>query len=317
MHPEITVVIPTRDRWHMLSRTLPGVLRQEGVDLEAVVVDDGSRDGTADQLARLDDERLRYVSHPTPEGVARARNSGINEARGAWVAFLDDDDLWAPRKLRTQLDTATRLGARFVYCSAVVVDGALNVLLDAPAPGPTDLLPRLLSVSLIPAGPSNVIVERGLLRELGGFDERLASLADWDLWIRLAARTTAAVCPETLVAYVEHGENMQRGGLEIREREFLYMAEKHRDLCERFGVAFGGPSLERSAARHQRLRGQRLASARTYLHASAKHREPALAARAVIALLGEPVTQLVRRLRGRALIARPDWLDFYPALRRT
>src|SRR3954468_2829862 len=104
--PEVTVVIPTRDAWDLLPATLTGALAQEEVALEVVVVDDGSRDGTAAGLAEWAraDPRLRVCRLEPSAGVGAARNAGIERARGEWLAFLDHDDLWAPRKLREQVD---------------------------------------------------------------------------------------------------------------------------------------------------------------------------------------------------------------------
>ena len=104
--PEVSVVIPTRDRSRLLGLTLHSVLWQRGVVVVVVVVDDGSTDDTAQTVAGLADPRVRLVRHDTAQGVSAARNRGITEAHGRWVAFLDDDDLWAPDKLACQLQAA-------------------------------------------------------------------------------------------------------------------------------------------------------------------------------------------------------------------
>ena len=96
---EVTVVVPTRNRAAMLRQALRSVAAQRGVDLEAVVVDDGSTDATPAVVTAIGDRRLRLVRHQRPQGVSTARNRGVAEARGRWVAFLDDDDVWAPEKL--------------------------------------------------------------------------------------------------------------------------------------------------------------------------------------------------------------------------
>src|SRR3954454_11717029 len=101
---EVTVVIPTKNRRKLLLRTLASVLGQEGVDLDVVVVDDGGADDAEATVARLQDVRLRVLRHDVSRGVSAARNTGLNAATSPFVAFLDDDDLWAPTKLRTQLD---------------------------------------------------------------------------------------------------------------------------------------------------------------------------------------------------------------------
>ena len=121
--PDVTVVLPTRDRWPLLSRALASVFAQEAVTLEVVVVDEDSTDETPRKLATIADERLRVVRNSPARGVAAARNRGIGEARGSWTAFLDDDDVWAPHKLRTQLEAAARPEVDLVYAGAVVIDG--------------------------------------------------------------------------------------------------------------------------------------------------------------------------------------------------
>ena len=104
---EVTVVIPTRDRGHLLPRSLRSALAQRDVTLEVVVVDDGSVPPAAHNkvVARVcaTDARVRVLRHMTPKGVSAARNSGIEAATGRWIAFLDDDDIWAPQKLASQL----------------------------------------------------------------------------------------------------------------------------------------------------------------------------------------------------------------------
>src|SRR6476659_2588711 len=143
--PEISVVIPTRNRWSLLSRTLTGALEQIDVDHEVVVVDDGSTDETPLGLTDIGDPRLRVVRHESGRGLPAARNSGISAARGRWVAFLDDDDLWSPVKLRLVLDVAGEANADFAYSAGLVVDQANQVLETWPAPDPAQVLDLLLT----------------------------------------------------------------------------------------------------------------------------------------------------------------------------
>jgi glycosyltransferase involved in cell wall biosynthesis len=304
--PEVTVVIPTRDRWELLSRALTGVLAQEEVVFEVVVVDDGSRDGTAGRVAGLGDGRVRCVSNPESLGVARARNRGIAEARGQWIAFLDDDDLWSPRKLTEQLAAMEEAGAAFVFSSAIVVDQS-GRLLRLQAPSPEGLVEGLLVRNMIPAGSSNVVARADLLRELGGFDDRLHSLADWDLWIRLARAGPAVRCTAFHLAYLEHAGSMHTGDLDAMRLEFALLAEKHRAACAAAEVRFGGALLERAVAGHLLAQGNRWAAARAFLAAAARHREPELAARAVGALLGRRVRTIARRAWDGTIDA-PEWL---------
>ena len=120
--PVVSVVVPTHDRRRLLVQTLGSILGQREVDLEVLVVDDGSRDGTAEVVAGLGDARVRLLRHDTPQGVAAARNRGIAEATGTWLAFCDDDDLWAPDKLARQLQAAHQTGRGWVYTGEVRID---------------------------------------------------------------------------------------------------------------------------------------------------------------------------------------------------
>jgi glycosyltransferase involved in cell wall biosynthesis len=205
----VCVVVPTHNRGRLLAQTLRTVLWQRDVDLEVVVVDDGSRDPevAAQVVADLADDRVQLVRNPVPTGVSAARNRGIDAARGSWVAFCDDDDLWAPDKLALQLAAARDTGRGWVYCGAVKIDLEQRVIGGLPPPTPEDVMARLWRVNPIPGGCSGVLVSTAVLREAGGFDRELVNLADWDLWMRLGATGPAASVPRPLVGYRIHPRN--------------------------------------------------------------------------------------------------------------
>lgn len=207
MAPEVSVVVPTRDRRELLSRTLGTVLRQRSVDLEAIVIDEGSSDGTRDTVTGLEDPRVRYFRNEVPTGVARARNRGLEEARGEWVAFVDDDDLWAPDKLVEQLVATRRADRPWAYAGAVKIDGGERLVGGRPPPQPEGVVQRLPRWNAVPGGCSGVIATRSLLQETGGFDPTLVNLADWDLWIRFVREAPPACAPRPLVGYRWHAGN--------------------------------------------------------------------------------------------------------------
>ena len=225
--PEVTVVIPTRDRWRFLRRALDAALRQEDVHAEVVVVDDGSTDETPRRLEELGDPRVRAIRVDDGRGVGAARNAGIAAACGEWIAFLDDDDIWSPRKLRTQLDALRAAGGGFAYTGAVLLDGSLAAVHVSPAPPPEGLLELTRAFNPIPAGSSNVLVHADLLRRVGLFDERLHQLADWELWIRLAGVGPAVACDEPLVGYVQHAGQMLLADTTDVFGELRYLDRKH------------------------------------------------------------------------------------------
>jgi glycosyltransferase involved in cell wall biosynthesis len=292
--PLVTVVIPTRDRWQMLSRTLRTVLTQD-VALEVVIVDDASVDETPLRLAEVRDPRVRTIRHDRSEGVARSRNDAIAEARAPWVAFLDDDDLWAPHKLRLQLEAVKAANAGWCWSASLAVDAELRPLYVTPSASPDDLERRLLRNNWV-SGPSGVMARTDLLRAVGGFDPALSAPADWDLWIRLAARAPGASVDEVLWAYVEHGANMLGGadGADVARPEFDLMVAKHGAAAERHGFRFGTTWWMRWVASRHRFAGRRFRAAATYLQAAISDRSPGDLLRAIGSLGGEGVWQRVR-----------------------
>jgi glycosyltransferase involved in cell wall biosynthesis len=218
MAPEVSVIVPTHERRGLLALTLRTVLWQQEVDLELIVVDDGSTDGTAEAVAGLGDRRIRVVRHDTPLGVSTARNDGIDVARGRWVAFLDDDDLWAPNKLAAQLAGVARSGAIWSYTGDVKIDDQDRIIGGRPPPSPSEVMATLPSWNLVPGGCSSVMADRSTVVSIGGFDRQLVNLADWDLWIRLGRKGRPDHVAEPLVAYRLHqGQSSSDVGLILKE----------------------------------------------------------------------------------------------------
>lgn len=300
--PEVTVVIPTRDRWAVLASCgLRAALLQQHVDLEVVVVDDGSGDETPERLAEIEDSRVRGLRHDVSEGVASARNAGIEAARAPWIAFLDDDDLWSPRKLRAQLDAVRSSDVAFVVTGVVVLDGNRSVAhVTRPAPITAgDLLER----NTVPAGSSNVLAPTDLVRAVGGFDEGLTYVADWDLWIRLALRGPVAVCAEPLVAYVRHGSGTTFSGRAAVD-EMRYFLAKH----DRTGVTADPAGFLSWVALQDRRAGKRRSAAGTLLRSGLAYRKPRHLVHAAAALVGLHRT----RPSPTSSHARPDGLPSEP-----
>jgi glycosyltransferase involved in cell wall biosynthesis len=315
---EVSVVIPTLNRWPLLERrALPSALAQEDVEFEVIVVDDGSTDQTPARLAEVADRRVRVVRHEHRQRLAAARNSGIAAARAGWVAFLDDDDVWAPDKLRRQLDAAAAAGADWAYARAIAVDEAGRVVELDPLPEPTEVASLLLHGNFVPGGGSAVMARTELVNRVGGFDTDLRFFEDWDLWLRLAAHGPPAVCAGVLVARLEHGGNMLFRDRPDIMSDFEHLLGKHVEVTDhrRLGLA------QWVAAEHHRA-GRRWSAASLYLRAAAKYRSPGNLVAAVGALFGDPGIRLARRslaLRGvpthlddtREIAPAPAWLESY------
>src|SRR5262245_31802290 len=130
--PEVSVVIPTRNRLRLLTLALASVLDQRDVRLEVIVIDEASTDDVAAAIASLGDSRVRLVRHAPAQGMGAARNRGIAEAAGDWIAFLDDDDVWAPDKLALQLEALRTSGREWAYTGAVNITDDHRILGGAP-----------------------------------------------------------------------------------------------------------------------------------------------------------------------------------------
>jgi glycosyltransferase involved in cell wall biosynthesis len=203
--PQVSVIVPTHNRLVLLQRALWSILGQKGVDLEVIVVDDASQDETPNWLAQVSDPRVRVVRHEYNRYVSAALNSGVAVASGEWLAFCDDDDIWAPDKLRAELSAVEQAtGAQWVACGAVCVDSRLEILQALQTPEPGDVARVLLAHNAIPGGGSGVLARAALVRDVGGFDVSVRWCQDWDLWIRLSLRSPIAVVNRPLMAYFMH-----------------------------------------------------------------------------------------------------------------
>jgi glycosyltransferase involved in cell wall biosynthesis len=298
--PEVSVVVPTRNRSRLLALTLLSVCWQRGVELEVVVVDDGSTDDTAQVVAGIGDPRVRLVGHDRPQGVSAARNRGIAEAGGAWVAFLDDDDLWAPDKLASQLQAAHRTGRAWIYTGEVTVDQHLRVLHGAAPPPPERVMERLGRHNAVPAGASNVVVRADALASAGPFDTGLRNNEDWDMWIRLARIGPPAWVCQPLTAYRMHPASNATAEADRMLAEAAVLAERYRIPVDR-------------AAQYRRaawtcLRAGRRRQALGYYLGAVRAGDVRSAARAVAALLHPaPKGSYLRRPLRRRDVGSMRW----------
>lgn len=194
----VSVIIPTYNRARKLLRAISSVLYQTFIDYEVIVVDDGSNDETAACLEPLMG-RIEYLRHPDNMGVSAARNKGIKASRFPFIAFLDSDDYWLPKKLSTQMDFFKRK-PEAVACQTeeVWIRKGLRV-----NPRKRHLKPSgeifVPSLKLCLVSPSAVVLKRSLLDEVGLFDEDLPACEDYDLWLRISCRYPIHLIPRRLV----------------------------------------------------------------------------------------------------------------------
>jgi len=221
---EVSVIIPTYNSARYLSDAIDSVLAQTFRDFEVLVIDDGSTDDTA-SLMRQYSRPVRYIRQENG-GVSRARNRGIDESRGRYVAFLDADDAWGQHKLERQLSALDQnRDYHACYCAFIVGDSQLSPLETRRSKrgGPT--IEDLLLRGNIVGTPSTVLCERSLFKVAGRFDPETSQCADWDMWVRIASQTDFLYLDESLVTYRRHDANMSRNA-GLLERDSLRVLEK-------------------------------------------------------------------------------------------
>lgn len=192
-----SVIIPTYNRSKQLSSALDSVLAQTCTDYEILVIDDGSTDDT-EQVLRAYQDRLTYLRQSNA-GISVARNTGIAQAKGAYIAFLDDDDLWYPRKLEVMAQAIAAHPDGGLFHSRVdYVDGKGNWLWTTNPPQGNDYQ-NLLQGNYI--AMLSAVVKKSCLERAGVFDPDLKMCVDWDLFLRVAKDFPVVYVPETLAEY--------------------------------------------------------------------------------------------------------------------
>lgn len=242
--PHVSVVLPSRDRPVEVRRAAATVIAQTFTDWELLIVDDGS-DPAADVVGlEALDPRIMVLRNNASQGVAEARNRGILEARGHWLAFLDDDDLWHPHKLETQLHAAAQRDATFVYTSAAVVEAGFTRAYVQHAVSDEEFRRALVRDNVVRA-PSSVLVTANAMRATSGFDPRLSVVADWDMWLRLSDHVRATAVQEPLTGVIEHPDSMQLTMADQIGDELAYLRARHAGPTRAHGWEFGSPAVGR------------------------------------------------------------------------
>lgn len=227
VNPRISVVIPTHNRAHMLREALVSVFDQTMLPKEVIVVDDGSTDSTKEVLREFGAEVTTIFSDH--RGVSASRNAGWRSATGDWVAFLDSDDLWLPKKLQRQWEALEGNPLyKICYTDEVWIRCGRRVnpcKHHAKFSGWIfrESLPRCI------ISPSSVLLRKELLLELGGFDETLQVCEDYDLWLRLTARYPVLFVADKLI--------IKRGGHEDQLSKGFWGMDRFRirALCKILG----------------------------------------------------------------------------------
>lgn len=242
--PKVSVIIPTYGRANIVSQAIKSVLTQTYKDYEIIVVNDGSTDNTPEVIAQFGNE-IRII-HQTNKGLSAARNTGIRASQGDYIAFLDDDDLWEPHKLETQipiLESLHKIGLIYsdmlFFSGQDLLPGSYNKYYPTPS---IQLLWNLFYVNYIPV--PTVVVRRECLDEVGLFDETLTACEDYDLWLRIIAKYPVHFVNDLLARYrlsensmSQDGERMLFNYLRVKEKAFNHNPELQRfplDYLDRY-----------------------------------------------------------------------------------
>ena len=232
--PGISVIIPTYNRSRLLLKAIESVRKQTHQNIEIIVVDDCSIDDTEQIVRNIQDERIRYIKHETNKGGAESRNTGIKNAAGAYIGFLDSDDQWLPEKLEKQLNIFklnSKIGVVYTGIATFNEEGFLDEILPQYR---GKMISYLLEANYINT-TSSILVEKNLLDQVNGFNSTLPSCQDWDLYLKLAQKTSFDFVGEPLVLFYQHkGERISTNNQAVLEGH-LYIYRHYKKLAEKQG----------------------------------------------------------------------------------
>jgi glycosyltransferase involved in cell wall biosynthesis len=240
-NPLVSVVVITYNAAEYVAHAIESVLQQTWKNLELIVVDDGSTVETPQVVGRFGDHRLKYVRQDN-QGPNAARNRGIGESRGEFVAFLDADDWWLPDKICRQVSVAAaNPNAGLVYSLAISVDvsGKENARTESIVTG--RVVDQLLLGQCIAGSASSAMVRRKTIDSVGMFDASLQYAEDWEYWIRIASQFDVACVPEYDVYLLSRPGSRGKNALATRDQSLQFI----HDALDRY--APGRPWFRRTA----------------------------------------------------------------------
>lgn len=210
--PKVTVVIPAYNAIRYLPETMETVLNQTYQDFEVLVVNDGSTDETPNWVNQLSEEKpkVRMVSQVN-QGLAGARCTGVTNARGKYVAFIDADDLWELTKLEKQvnsLESNPQAGLCYTWTALADSEGkSTGRVIASHAEG--DVWQQLTEMNIVCCG-STPMIRRSCFDDVGLFSHDVSPSDDWDMWWRISAKYPFTVIKEPLIRYRQHPNNSSK-----------------------------------------------------------------------------------------------------------
>ena len=191
MEDLVSIIIPTYNREKTIVKSVQSVLNQTYTEIEVIVVDDGSIDGTKSVISSIKDERLRYIEISSNKGAGAARNVGVGMAIGKYIAFHDSDDYWLTDKLSMQMKVIREYPEYGLVYSAYLMHLQYGIdHIVPPMDGSLKLEGNIFDSLLVrnTIGAPTIVLTKEVFEEVGGFDESMRSLEDWDFALKVAKR---------------------------------------------------------------------------------------------------------------------------------
>jgi len=204
----VSVVIPAFNCEQYITECIDSVLIQTYHNLEIIIIDDGSTDDTVRIISEYNNDQIKLF-HQNNSGSAAARNYGVKQASGIWIAFIDADDIWLPDKLQSQLEQCSNQAwshTDLFFHGSFYPKYTKATEFTSKHSG--FILKNLLVENSI--GTSSVVIKKEILQELGGFNTDLRALQDWDLWLRIAEKYQVCYIDQPLVYYRVHSSSVSR-----------------------------------------------------------------------------------------------------------
>jgi glycosyltransferase involved in cell wall biosynthesis len=232
VRPQVSVVIPAFNAARLIGDTLRSVQEQSLQEWEAIVIDDGSQDGTAETVRALArrDARIRAIQQAN-SGVSRARNRGLEAAAGEFIALLDADDVWLPENLARKVGALrNHEGCDWVYSDVLYADEQLDCRRPGPSGTDVAILDSILlwEREVVPGPCSNIVMRDRCIRDVR-FDPAFSTAADQDFKLRLAARFAGKHIPEPLLVYRVQPGSLSRS-VALMERDHIGVYRKAQSL---------------------------------------------------------------------------------------
>lgn len=199
--PTVSIILPTYNRAHLLSRAIQSVLDQTYQDFELIIVDDGSTDNTEEIVKSFNDERIKYIWQGENKGVSAARNTGIKMAKGKYIAFQDSDDEWMPEKLEKQVRAfeaaLPEVGIVYTGFFTVINDKKRYITSIGVTLEEGDIFSTLLKGNFI--GAPTILIKRECFERVGMFDDLFPPMEDWKLLLKMSRHYQFKCIDEPLV----------------------------------------------------------------------------------------------------------------------